>query len=409
MSQPEYLFAGGDLGDALRGNEQKLSQAANVIPPDHALARSVDELTAELVERFRVEPLVLDWDAKTASVEDATIDLNNDWVRGLGTYDRPVRVTGTRLTYRIPFTGDGSLLKFRPSHWLSSHPSGIVGVHELRLVATATVEGREGLGTSLDAEIVKIKTYVDHTNADVAAYNGGLETKAREHVERRRAKVLGDRELAAKLGVRLEKDEDARPTYAVAPTRRIVTEARGHKASAPEPVLSAETYEQILDVCRGMSVAMERSPSTFAHLNEEALRDFFLVTLNGNYKGAASGETFNHDGKTDILIRERDRNVFIAECAFWDGPARLTAKVGQLLGYTAWRDTQTAILVFNRGRSMSKVLAEISPTIAKHPAFVREIAYGGETEHRFVLRHNDDPARELTLTVLVFDVPGRAR
>ncbi len=28
-------------------------------------------------------------------------------------------------------------------------------------------------------------------------------------------------------------------------------------------------------------------------------------------------ETFNMSGKTDILLREGERNVFIAECKFW--------------------------------------------------------------------------------------------
>lgn len=55
---------------------------------------------------------------------------------------------------------------------------------------------------------------------------------------------------------------------------------------------------------------------------------------------------------------------------------------------------------------MTKVLAAISPTISGHPSFVREIAYGEETDFRFVLCHRDDPVRELTLTVLVFEVPA---
>jgi len=33
-------------------------------------------------------------------------------------------------------------------------------------------------------------------------------------------------------------------------------------------------------------------------------------------QGKATGETFNRARKTDILLREGDRNVFIAECKF---------------------------------------------------------------------------------------------
>jgi hypothetical protein len=43
------------------------------------------------------------------------------------------------------------------------------------------------------------------------------------------------------------------------------------------------------------------------------------VQLNGQYQGQATGETFNHVGKTDILIRHENKNVFVAECKFWGG------------------------------------------------------------------------------------------
>jgi hypothetical protein len=37
---------------------------------------------------------------------------------------------------------------------------------------------------------------------------------------------------------------------------------------------------------------------------------------------------------------------------------------------------------------------------------VREVSYGVETDFRFVMRHRDDPERELALTILVFEVPS---
>lgn len=57
---------------------------------------------------------------------------------------------------------------------------------------------------------------------------------------------------------------------------------------------------------------MELSPHAFLEMDEEALRSHFLVQLNGVYEGAATGETFNFQGKTDILIRKDGKNVFAA-------------------------------------------------------------------------------------------------
>ena len=76
---------------------------------------------------------------------------------------------------------------------------------------------------------------------------------------------------------------------------------------------------------KNMVQVMELSPHAFLDMGEEDLRYHFLVQLNGAFKGQATGETFNFQGKTDILIRVDGRNVFIAECKFWDGPQSIRA------------------------------------------------------------------------------------
>lgn len=140
-------------------------------------------------------------------------------------------------------------------------------------------------------------------------------------------------------------------------------------------------------------------------MKEEDLRTHFLVGLNGQYEGNATGETFNSEGKTDILIRVDGRNIFIAECKFWTGPDGLKGTVDQLLGYATWRDTRTAIILFNRNKNLSAVLEKIPDAISGHSNFKQRLDYESETGFRFVLRQKNDPSRDVTLSVLVFDVP----
>lgn len=137
----------------------------------------------------------------------------------------------------------------------------------------------------------------------------------------------------------------------------------------------------------------------------EDLRNHFLVQLNGQYEGQATGETFNFEGKTDILIRWEGRNVFLAECKFWDGPESLRKAIDQILSYAAWRDTRTALLLFNRNKDFSAVLAKIPDVVKAHPNYKRELPCQSETGFRCILHHRDDTNRELVLTVLAFDVP----
>ncbi|MBE0542274.1 MAG: hypothetical protein IH623_12885 [Verrucomicrobia bacterium] len=184
--------------------------------------------------------------------------------------------------------------------------------------------------------------------------------------------------------------------------------ARPAKSGKPSPELDEmEHYEYILKVISNTAQGMERSPRAFAHMGEEDLRTQFVVQLNGHYEGQATGETFNYEGKTDILVRLKGRNIFIGECKIWTGAAGFSATINQLLGYTARCDTKTAIILFNRNKSTTAVLAQIPNLVKQHAHFKREItSFKHETGFRFALQHRDDKSHELTLTVLVFDVPS---
>ena len=95
------------------------------------------------------------------------------------------------------------------------------------------------------------------------------------------------------------------------------------------------------------------------------------------YEGDATGETFNFDGKTDILIRKDGKNVFIAECKFWKGEKAFLETIDQLLSYLSWRDTKTAVVVFNRNAGFSAVLAKIAEITPEHPNFKRDLGKSG--------------------------------
>jgi hypothetical protein len=168
-----------------------------------------------------------------------------------------------------------------------------------------------------------------------------------------------------------------------------------------------EEYEHILSVLTNMVLVTEKSPQAFKGMEEEHIRDHFLVQLNGHYEGRATGETFNANGKTDIIISEEGRSLFIAECKFWKGPRHMIATLDQLLKrYLTWRDTKVAILVFNRNKDFTNVLNSIRETVPEHALFNKETAVLNESSWRYLFQHDDDNNRKIILTVLAFDVPS---
>jgi hypothetical protein len=169
----------------------------------------------------------------------------------------------------------------------------------------------------------------------------------------------------------------------------------------------AESYEPLLETCFNVARMFELRPGAFKNMDEEDLRWQFITQLNPMFPGRVTGETYNVEGKTDILVKFADQTQFVAECKFWRGPKSLKDAVDQLLRDVSWQDTKTAILLFNRTKGFSAVLSQVPGVIADHPNFVsHDASYGDERRLRFVLHHNRDKGRHLFLTVLAFDVPA---
>jgi hypothetical protein len=110
-------------------------------------------------------------------------------------------------------------------------------------------------------------------------------------------------------------------------------------------------------------------------------------------------------GRTDILIRYKNSNVFIAECKFWRGEKAFLETIDQLFRYVTWRDTKLAILIFNRDGNLKTILEKIPQLVKSHPFYKRTIKIDGETKFRYVLHVPNDPNREVILTIMVFDIP----
>lgn len=164
--------------------------------------------------------------------------------------------------------------------------------------------------------------------------------------------------------------------------------------------------EQILSILKNMSLLMEQMPSSFSETSEEDIRTHFLVQLNGIWPGQATGETINGNGKTDILVRKGQTNIVIIECKFWAGPKAHLKTIDQIMNYGTWRDTNLAILVFNRQRNFTKMLQSMENTTKSHPNFLNSLEKSSETCFKYTFTSSDDSANEIHLTVLAFDVPA---
>ena len=403
-----HLFSDDQLSDVVELRRRKITNEIGSLDPNYVLNANREELCDYFAHKYRFNMPVLDTDNVCFEQDEANIDVSQDFRRLIYERSKPFFLKGTRITFVIPFEGDPALFKYRPSSFTTILPLGDVRENELRLEYESVDHDEEAIKNAFSRSLREVQQYLGFVEENVTRFNSSFVADVRRLIDDRREKLLKDQGLAASLGFPMRKRDGIPQTYSVPVTRRALP-IQLPKATTepfrPEPALEMQGYEQILGTISNMSLVLERSPQAFAGMKEEDLRTHFLVGLNGQFEGQATAETFNCEGKTDILIRCQGRNIFIAECKFWTGEKGLSDAVDQLLGYASWRDTKTAILLFNRNKNLTAVLTKAVNALTKHESFLRQVDYPSETGFRFVLKQKNDPNREIILTVLVFDVP----
>jgi hypothetical protein len=401
------LFCQGDLSATLQAQIANLCAEIDGFTSDYVLKVSFDDLTNHLMDKFHVEPIsLLKDEIHIGDSGDTTVDMSQDFRYTT----RATHVPATFAEFVIPFNGDAIIFRLRPSTTNFNFPHARVIDQALHLRYTSVEHNSAAMRSGFDNDLKNIEEHLQWGVGEIQNYNQRLEETIRQRLNQRKEKFLKDRGLVEALGFPIKARGNNPQTYATPVSRKKLPIQKPAVVSGtfkPEPRLEMEHYEHILTVISNMVQVMERSPQAFVKMGEEDLRTHILVQLNGHYEGQATGETFNYEGKTDILIRAEGRNVFIGECKIWKGAEVFKSTIDQLLGYTAWRDTKTAIILFNRNKNTSSVIAQIPELIKQHTNFKREIAsYKHESGFRFILHHRDDKNHELTLTVLIFDVPA---
>lgn len=402
----EPLFNMKFLSDLLSLRDRKVAKEIEEQAPDWILGGIHEEFIAHLLQTYAFQIPHLHEEEITADTSESPIDISHDHQRAVSDRSRPFVVTGAEICLSVPFDGEPEAFKWSPSR----SQRGVKGIVKDRtlIIGFRVYDPREELKPWSDRALAAIRDNLECLRKDVETFNSTIAESARSRIASRKQRLLRDRGIAGSLGYPLRRRTNSTPTYAV-PIQRMQLAFSPPRLNAPfqpEPLLETSHYDEILSVFAGMTTLMERSPNAFRTLEEEDLRWHFLFQLNWLYEGCATGETFNFAGKTDILVRVGDKNVFIAECKFWKGPVSFTRAIDQLMGYAAWRDTKLALLVFNRQKQFSRVLAQIPGLLQSHPNYHRPLESRSESGFRCQVRHRLDDDRLATLTVLAFDVPS---
>lgn len=398
------IFEERELRDLMDEQVNRMGKEVRSEEKDKLLNVNEAQYVEYLVTKYQIEMVNIDFDKREASDSEKMIPA--EWfpsrfsVEPGSTYRRQV------ITYHIPCTGNQDLLKYAPSTIVMWSVDVSLTDGNICFDVVNYYDTPESIRRTADQNLDYIRQQAEHLKNDVERFNKNLEAQAIGVVRERKSTLLKQANLVAALGIPLHKADQVPKTFAVpmTPKKLVVKPSSSSEPFCADPTLEDPDYNDILSIIRDVGVAMERLPSVYSGKDEEALRDYLIMILSSHYS-SVTGETFNKTGKTDILIRHENANLFVAECKFWKGIKGFHETIDQILRYLTWRDSKAAVICFIQNKELNPVLKQIEEETPHHPCFVKYHGTKFPGWYSFEFHLKDDPTRNVRLAVLCFHFP----
>jgi hypothetical protein len=402
------IFGERELSSFLDGARHNVISSIESEKDDYILNVNESDYFEHKLSEAIIEPLQIHEDKIYASSSERMIPAdyfpNSFHVRSGNSYKKDV------IKFHVPITGNVQLLHCVPSTRIMWTMEIEVSRDEFCFEIINFSNDTDSIVRDKDSNLRNIMQQLSHVLKDVTQFNSSLEAQIKSAFASKKSRIKEKSGVLASLGVPIKKSSATSATFAVpAPQKRkkvTLTKPQVNDVGySPEPSLDLSVYNDILQMIHDVGKEFERLPSLYANKEEEHLRDHFLMMLEPNFNGSATGETFNKTGKTDILLRHENSNVFIGECKFWRGQKSFLATISQLLGYLTWRDSKAAVIMFVPNKDFSSAVDIAKSSVNEHSNFIKFVNEKDETWFNYEFHLNGDRNRTVKIAVMLYHTP----
>ena len=265
------------------------------------------------------------------------------------------------------------------------------------------------ISNEINRALQRIRETIGWKNASIEQGNRELLVFLKGAINERRKKIAENKEKLAALTKIINIPLKAKPSAAAKIVRvehKPLVQRIKPKPTLPEEyVVDVAKVNDVIKLLDNQARSFEQTPNAFKTLGEEDLRDILLSNLNSIFEGAATGETFSKNGKTDIYLKIAKGNILICECKIWGGKALYDATIDQLRGYLTWRQNYGIIITFVRNKDFTKTLKESETAIQAHISYLGGFKKVDETH--FVSNHKvDDAEKKVEIHHLFYHLPA---
>lgn len=402
------IFGETSLAEYLNEKYREIDKYIDKESDNYILNVNEEEFINYIVEEVKIDPLQIEFDKLNMDHGEVMIPAEKHpssyFVCPSKSYPRQC------FRFYLPFSGDPKLLECTPSTFILWTKTIYIDGQEIYFEIIQFSETGEQIRREALNIVESIKSQLENVNKEVENFNTNLYNRVKNKFLARKNKIIETRKLITQINIPVKKKENVPETFAVSTPKmrkKIVTKpVATEDANIPNPTLDDKTYKEILKTINDIGKQFERLPSLYKDKKEEHLRDHILMILEPNFQGSATGETFNKNGKTDILLRYDSSNIFIAECKFWKGQKAYLSTISQLLSYLTWRDSKAAVIIFVKNKDFSSVIEAVKENTPKHENYLDYVDSNDETWFNYRFHINGDKNREVKLAIMLYHIPS---
>jgi len=398
------LFGCKEIDSLIKEKKSEIKSLIEAKEEDYIIGINEEEFIDYIYGGYCIEEISFDLDKVKVSSYESDTKYNR--------YTREKYIFQV-VVYHVPILGNKGLIKYKPSGAYINHfPEVYLDPKEGNLCFEIEL-------INIDANTVKsraceilntIKKQSFHLNNEIKNYNSTLKEYIRNVFISRKKRIFKNKKMLEELEIPVIEEKNISKSFIV-PTPDIIKKIKIEepkvidKKYIPEPTISFEIYQHILETFHDLGKLFERYPSTYKEKNEESLRDQILLYISPRFELDTSSETFNKSGRTDILMKYKNSNIFVAECKIWKGEEKYLKGITQLLNYLTWRDSKTALVVFVKNKNFSNVLNKVKLITPKHENYLGFTSEKEESWINYRFHIIGDKGREVKIAVLLFHIP----
>ena len=413
MTYKQYNSRTGFFKDIIKNVQKEIIN----LPKNELLNLDETEYIDYLYEKYHIEPIsVIREKEEIQQPEKIKREVKGNPYASLYSYGRRntnIIHEGYRIDVKYSFTGDPRLFFVKPNSFSSRGPLPKLIVDDNQMCVILSYEcWNMDPDEFNDDKIRGFDNTIGHLltiNSEVETFNRELKDKIKREFHEIKEECLKENSFFKAINVKPHTGLESKLIVPIVKKKLPSKPSIKEESYTYYPLSADEMYESIIGEINLIGRSWEQLPSIYKGKGEEALRDLFLSHLSVEYKGlAATGETFNKSGKTDICIKDPDsnQNLFIAECKIWNGASLFHKAINQLFDlYLTVRDSKVALIIFVKNREFNSVIETIKKETPKHPYYISSRGQHNDTSFSYTFSLPDDEEQHVKVEIILFHFP----